>query len=647
MVTVANPILPGCYPDPSICRVGDDFYLVTSTFEYLPGLPLFHSRDLAHWQQIGHVIDREGMLRFDGIGSSGGLYAPTIRYDAISEMFYVVCTLVDRDMNKDTGAPAGNFIVTAKHPAGPWSDPIWLHKAGIDPSLFFDDDGRIWLHGTRLAEPGEWFHQTEVWLQQLDRETLQPFGEEYVLWTGALKGAVWAEGPHIYRIDPDGEDGDSSNAYYYLLAAEAGTEFHHAISISRSQTITGPYEGNRGNPVLTHRHLGRSYPVMGVGHADLVQGLDGSWWAVMLAMRLYGGYHYNLGRETFLVPVTWEDGWPVFAPGEGRVPMQVEVPSQDNGGFETGSTSRLNHPQKVLNTSVGGGFDGRGCVPAQPPSMAAASLPGFEVDCIIPPADLRWCALRQLPTTIATPDGDGWRLPVRPETLSEPVTPAFLAIRQQHQSCAIRADFDLSELAPGESAGLAVRQSEKDYATLLVTMPADVGGANAKLEVIHNQGGIATIVNETNIALNPERTLSLGIDIVEQDYRFGIVEPNSAGGFETGFSSRLNHPPSTKLGLSDVPTPAARLSHQHLNAQTDKIGGFERCTEPVEVTGSLSRLNHPEPLAVVGTVDGRTLDTAAAGGFLGLWLGIYATSHGAPSAGAITAKLAYFTDPNN
>lgn len=582
MTLITNPILPGCYPDPSICRVGDDYYLVTSTFEYLPGLPVFHSRDLAHWQQIGHVIDREGMLRYDGIGSSGGLYAPTIRYDAKSELFYVVCTLVDRDMNKDANAPAGNFIVTAKNPAGPWSDPIWLNKAGIDPSLFFDDDGRIWLHGTRLADPGEWHHQTEVWLQELNRDTLQPFGEEYILWTGALKGAVWAEGPHIYRIDPhnisragdsdsdsdsnSNNDSDSGNdadkqddAYYYLLSAEAGTEFHHAISIARAKTITGPYEGNRGNPVLTHRHLGRHYPVMGVGHADFTQGPDGSWWAVMLAMRLYGGYHYNLGRETFLVPVAWEDGWPVFAPGIGRVPTQVEVPFA------------CPDPKHVGITAV------------------TASLPDFAINCVIPPTDLRWSALRHLPATVGTPNGDSWRLPVRATTLSEPYTPAFLGIRQQHMDCAIRAQFDLNELAPGESAGIAVRQSEKDYATLLVTMPLPETGNNATIQLTHYQGAIPTVIAKRGhkISLNNDRFIELGIDIVGQDYQFGISAP------------------ITQLGAK----PERR---------------------------------EPAPLSLVGTVDGSTLDTAAAGGFLGLWLGIYATSNGSPSHGVITANLACF-----
>lgn len=310
MSTATNPILPGCYPDPSICRVGEDYYLVSSTFEYFPGLPIHRSRDLVSWEPIGHAIDRPDQLDFDGLWSSSGLFAPTIRYH--DGLFWIICTLVDQ---RD-GQRGGNFYVTATDPAGPWSDPVWIDESGIDPSLFFDDDGRIWVHGTRLAVDPLWHDQTEVWIRELDPVAGRLVGDEHVVWHGALENAVWAEGPHLYRVD----------GTYYLLAAEAGTEFHHAISVARADAVTGPYVGHKGNPVLTHRHLGRGTDVVGVGHADLVQAVDGSWWAVLLAMRPYGGYHYNLGRETFLVPLVWEDGWPVFAPGVGRVPMRVEVP---------------------------------------------------------------------------------------------------------------------------------------------------------------------------------------------------------------------------------------------------------------------------------------------------------------------------------
>ncbi|MFT4109412.1 glycoside hydrolase family 43 protein, partial [Propionicimonas sp.] len=310
MSRVANPILPGCHPDPSVCRVGDDYYLVTSTFEYFPGLPVFHSTDLTHWDPVGHVVDRRNQLDYAGIASSGGLFAPTIRHH--DGRFWVVCTLVDQ---ADPGR-GGNFLMTASDPAGPWSDVVWLDADGIDPSLFFDDDGRAWLHGTRPARRPEWHDQTEVWIRELDLVTLAPVGPEHVVWNGAMRGVVWAEGPHLYKVD----------GTYYLVAAEGGTEFHHSVCVARSDCLSGPYQGSRSNPVLTHRHLGRAAGVVGAGHADLVQAADGSWWALLLAMRTYGGFHHNLGRETFLVPVVWEDGWPVFAPGAGRIPEEVEVP---------------------------------------------------------------------------------------------------------------------------------------------------------------------------------------------------------------------------------------------------------------------------------------------------------------------------------
>ncbi|HHE72603.1 MAG TPA: glycoside hydrolase family 43 protein, partial [Chloroflexi bacterium] len=284
--TFRNPILSGFYPDPSICRVGDDYYLVNSSFEYFPGLPIFHSRDLVHWRQIGHVLDRPEQLNLDGVRPSGGLYAPTIRYHAGT--FYVTNTLVDGP------GPKGNFIVTATDPAGPWSEPVWLDDApGIDPSLFFDEDGRVWYVGNRHAFEGHYPGHCEIWLQELDLENMTLVGERYLLWDGALKGAVYAEGPHLYRV----------NDHYYLMIAEGGTGHDHAVTIARSDSITGPYYPNPRNPILTHRHLGQDYPIVGTGHADLVETQYGEWWMVALAMRPYDGYFYNLGRETFLIPV--------------------------------------------------------------------------------------------------------------------------------------------------------------------------------------------------------------------------------------------------------------------------------------------------------------------------------------------------------
>ncbi|HXD08444.1 MAG TPA: family 43 glycosylhydrolase, partial [Anaerolineales bacterium] len=191
--TFRNPILSGCYPDPSICRVGEDYYLVTSTFEYFPGLPIFHSRDLIHWQQIGHVLDRASQLDLDEIRPSAGLYAPTIRHH--NGIFYLINTLVDGKTNR------GNFVVTATQPQGPWSEPYWLDADGIDPSLLFDDDSKCWYVGTHLNENGHYKGHTEIYLQELDLEKMELSDNETVLWDGAVKGVLWAEAPHIYKAN--------------------------------------------------------------------------------------------------------------------------------------------------------------------------------------------------------------------------------------------------------------------------------------------------------------------------------------------------------------------------------------------------------------------------------------------------------------
>jgi alpha-N-arabinofuranosidase len=221
--TYQNPILPGFYPDPSICRVGEDYYLVTSTFEYFPGLPIFHSRDLVNWQQIGHVLDRPSQLPLDGLKASRGLYAPTIRHH--NGTFYVINTLV---LDHDTGR---NFIVTATDPAGDWSEPYWLEDApGIDPSLFFAEDGRCYYTGNRIPPDGEQFTgHREIWLQEVDLSIMQLVGERISLWDGALKGAVHPEAPHLYHKD----------GFYYLLIAEGGTAHDHAVTIARSERLPG------------------------------------------------------------------------------------------------------------------------------------------------------------------------------------------------------------------------------------------------------------------------------------------------------------------------------------------------------------------------------------------------------------------------
>ncbi|MFJ8958414.1 glycoside hydrolase family 43 protein [Lentzea sp. NPDC102401] len=454
MTQFENPILPGSHPDPSVCRAGSDHYLVTSTFEYFPGLPIYHSRDLVHWRLLGHVLDRPSQLPLQGVRASGGLYAPTIRHH--EGVFYVVCTLVDG------AAKSGNFVVTASDPAGEWSEPRWLPEAdGFDPSLFFDDTGRAWWTATREV-PGGRSGQTEVWLREFDPVAFELVGEEHVLWSGSLRDSVWLEAPHLYKVD----------GKYVLLCAEGGTDFEHSVVVATADDVTGPYRGSPLNPLLTHRHLGRDHPIAAVGHADLVCTQEDQWFAVLLATRPYGGYYYNLGRETFLVPVSWEAGGPVFSPGIGRVEARYDVPA----------------------------------LPAHPWPEA-----GPTDDFDEPVLDPAWMFLR-------TPDEAFWslterpghlRLRVRPESITELVTPSLVLRRQQHQDFHASCALEFTPAHPDDAAGLVLLQNNDHHVRLLL-------GAGREVTLVRRAGGRDELLATTRL---PGGVVRLGFEATGQEYR--------------------------------------------------------------------------------------------------------------------------------
>lgn len=492
MRTFQNPVLAGYHPDPSICRVDDDFYLVTSSFEWFPGLPVFHSRDLVHWRPLGHALDRPSQLPLDGVRSSGGLYAPTLRFH--DGTFYLVCTLVDGT------SWSGHFVVTATDPAGPWSDPHRLDGEGIDPSLFFDDDGRAWLTATRTT--GRYEGHTEIWMREFDPARLCLIGDEHVIWDGAVKGAIWSEASHLYKV----------GGRYLLLTAEGGTAQDHAVMAARADRVTGPYAGDPRNPVLTHRHLGLGHPIVAAGHADLVETPGGEWWAVLLAMRPYGGHFSNLGRETFLAPVRWEDGWPVAGPVEASHPAPG-LPA---------------HPWPAEPV----------CDQFDAPDLAPCwNVPRTPRE--------RWWSLTERPGHL--------RLRLRPESLAEPANPSFVGRRQQHADFAAFAALDFTPRGDHEQAGLALVQNEDHHLLLVVT-------ANG-LRVIRREGGADTLLAERPV---PPGRLFLGIEARGQSYqpRFAgepgrwepiggpvdgrLLSPEVAGGF-TGayagvYASSNGHP---------------------------------------------------------------------------------------------------------
>lgn len=415
-----NPILAGFYPDPAICRVGDDFYLINSTFSYFPGIPVFHSRDLVNWTQIGNVIDRPTQLDFIGQQVTRGLFAPTIQFH--KGVYYVVCTLVDK---------GGNFLVTATNPVGPWSEPEWLGFDGIDPSLFFDDDGRAWMVNNGNPPDNKPLYQGHraIWIQEFDVAKQQLVGPRSIIVNGGVdlsQKPVWIEGPHLFK----------RKGWYYLCCAEGGTSIQHSQVILRSKSPTGPFVPWENNPILTQRNLDGEVPhaVTATGHADLVEGPDGQWQAVFLACRPFAKGFQLTGRETFLLPVRWtDDGWPMILPKGERVPYVVPTPKVT-----------AKSPAPVPTT---GNFTWRDDFNSDSGQMALLWL-------MLRNPGEKWWSLTEPKGHLA--------LTPRKETLSGTGNPSFFARRVQHAK--FEATTSLAVPATkGVSAGLAALQSEEHY----------------------------------------------------------------------------------------------------------------------------------------------------------------------------------------
>jgi alpha-N-arabinofuranosidase len=434
----ANPVIPGFYPDPSVCRVGEDYYLVNSTFEYFPGVPVFHSKDLVNWKQIGNCLTRPSQLPLAKVWPTGGIFAPTIRYH--DGTFYVSVTIV--------GPDGGNIIVTTKNPAGEWSEPVRVDRGGIDPSLFFDDDGKVYFTGTSAGNESPGIYQAEI-----DVKTGKLLGPTKAIWSGT--GGRYPEGPHLYKI----------RGTYYLMIAEGGTEYGHMQTIARSASPWGPFEPYAKNPILTHRNLGNN-PIQGTGHADLVQAHDGSWWMVFLAFRSPGQYQqfHHLGRETFLAPVTWtDDGWPVVN-GTGTVTVEMRA-----------KTLPL-HPVPA--------------VPAREEFDTRA--PGIEWLFVRNPSAADW-SLSERP---------GWlRLKGSAVTLDDQASLAFLGRRQQHFDFEATTLLDFRPGREGEEAGLVLRMNEGHHYEIAV----DRSGAGRRVLVRCRLGRIESVVAAEPIGEGPVR----------------------------------------------------------------------------------------------------------------------------------------------
>jgi xylan 1,4-beta-xylosidase len=449
--TFQNPIITGMNPDPTICRVGDDYYLVTSTFEYFPGLPVYHSKDLVNWKMIGYALSRASNCPLIGAASgTGGNYAPTIRYH--NGTYYIACT------NYGGQGSQGAFYVTATNPAGPWSDPVWVNNWGVDPSLLFENDSIYYVYpdasnnfllATVNPITGK-FHKTPKIIAQ-------------------GTGAASQEGPHLYKI----------GSYYYLMSAEGGTGSDHMEVIQRSTSPWGPYQVSPINPVITHK-TAPTNPFQAIGHADLVQLQDNSWWLVCLGYRPKGGNYHHLGRETFLAPVTWDvNGWPKGG-NNGIVEENITLPNLTS------------HPW------------------SQDPVRDEFDSTGLR---------LQWNFVRN-------PNAADWSLTDNPGHLrlkgssysfKEKNSPAFIGRRQTAFNMTASAKISFTPTAANEEAGLVVRGDDYNHYDLQITKLG-----NEKVVVLRKY--LQDKTTSLNYLKIPAGDIILHISATDLEYKFWAQE---------------------------------------------------------------------------------------------------------------------------
>lgn len=414
-----NPILQGTYPDPSIARKGDDYYLVASSFSMFPGVPIFHSNDLVNWRQIGHVLDRKSQLKVHSSGISSGIYAPDIRYNPYNETFYMITTQFAGDM--------GNMVVKTKDPHKGWSDPIKLDFDGIDPAIFFDDDGKAYVVHNDAPNQGEELYQghrvIKVWEYDLNKDQVVS-GTDKIIVNGGVdlsKKPIWIEAPHIYKKD----------GRYYLMCAEGGTGGWHSEVIFVSDNPMGPYQPAPGNPILTQRHFAkdRKNKVDWAGHADLIVGPDDKYYGVFLAIRPNEKDRVNTGRETFILPVDWSGEFPVFE--NGLLPLEP----------------KLKMPKGVVNKTQENGYFPNGNFT-------------YTEDFSNQPLDYRWIGLRGPREDFIKWTNKGLKITPFKVNIKEMKPTSTLFYRQQHNSFSFTTTMEYTPKSKNDLAGITTLQNE-------------------------------------------------------------------------------------------------------------------------------------------------------------------------------------------
>lgn len=497
-----SPILQGCYPDPSITRKGNDYYLVSSSFTFFPGVPIFHSTDLVNWTQIGHVLDRPSQLKVQDAGMSMGIYAPDIVYNRHNDMFYMITT--------QFAGGFGNIVVKTKDPAHGWSDPIKLAFDGIDPALFFDEDGKGFVVHNDAPDKGKELYNghrvIKIWEYDVENDRVVP-GTDKIIVDGGVditKEPIWIEAPHIYK----------KNGRYYLMCAEGGTGDNHSEVIFHSDNPMGPYTPAATNPILSQRHLpsDRANKVEWAGHADLVETPEGDYYGVFLAIRPNEKNRVNSGRETYILPVDWTGEFPVFE--GGMVALQP----------------KLKMPTGAKNLTGNLGFF---------PNGNFTFAEKFQEDKL----DYRWIGVRGPREDFVTQTEEGLRILPSPVRIDELKPTSTLFYRQQHNNFVATTTLAYAPDSENDLAGIVCMQKETFHYVFGLTNK----GGDHYLVLQRTEDGKSTVLASQKLPSNP--SIQLQVIAKGDDYRFNyavdegeflnlggtvsgdILSTNVAGGF--------------------------------------------------------------------------------------------------------------------
>lgn len=486
-----TPILQGCYPDPAITRKGDDYFLVASSFAMFPGVPIFHSKDLVNWKQIGHVLDRKSQLKVQDTGIAAGIYAPAIKYNPYNDTFYMITTQFAGNI--------GNMVVKTKDPFQGWSDPYKLKFNGIDPSLFFDDDGKAYVVHNDAPDKGKELYNghrvIKIWNYDLENDQVIE-GTDLIIVDGGVdinKKPIWIEMPHIYK----------RYGRYYLMCAEGGTGGWHSEVVFVSNNPRGPYVPAPNNPILSQRYLNpeRANRVEWAGHADLVETPGGDMYGVFLAIRPNDKNRVNTGRETFILPVDWSGKWPVFE--NGLIPMEP----------------KLKMPKGVVNKTGTEGYF---------PNGNFTFTENFSSEKL----DYRWIGMRGPREDFMTVSKNSVYIQPFDRSIKAVAPVSSLFKRQMHKTFTATTTMNYTPGSEKDLAGLVCYQSERFNYVFGITKK----GKDYILLLERTNRGRSEIVASTKIDI--KKPIQLQVVADNDDYRFNYAidggEFKNLGGVVSG-----------------------------------------------------------------------------------------------------------------